>query len=252
MSKRKIKVAAVSYLNTKPLVYEFEQGAMADDMELIFDYPSRVASMLINDEVDMGLVPVAVIPQIKNAEIVSDFCIAASGPVASVCLFSHVPVQEIKNIILDYQSRTSVALLKILLNDFWKIVPEFTTAENEFESEISGTTAGLIIGDRALLQLNNFPFVYDLAETWQKLTGLPFVFAAWVSNKDLNTDFISEFNKSIAQSMNHIDEIVASNPFPDYDLNQYYRKNISYVLNDDKRRAVELFLGYLQDSHSNR
>jgi len=246
VANRKIKVGAVSYLNTKPLVYAFENGAMANEMELIFDYPSKVAQMLINNEIDLGLVPVAVIPQVTNAQIVSSFCIGATNPVASVCLFSQVPIQDIKSVILDYQSRTSVALLKILLKDFWKISPDFIASEVGFEKDINDTTAGLIIGDRALVQLNNFSFVYDLAETWQQMTNLPFVFAAWVANKSLPEEFISQFNISIKNSLTHIDKIVESIGFPDYDLNVYFKENIDYVLDDKKMEGLKLFLSKIE------
>lgn len=246
MLNRKIKVGAVSYLNTKPLVYAFEKGAMVDEMDLVFEYPSKVAQMLIKDEIDLGLVPVAVIPQVPNAQIVSSFCIGATNPVASVCLFSKVPIEDIKSIILDYQSRTSVALLKILLKDFWKISPEFIVSEKEFENEINGTTAALIIGDRALVQLNNFPFVYDLAEAWQKMTNLPFVFAAWVANKTLPESFISDFNLSIKDSLTQVDTIIESIGFPDYDLNIYFKENIDYILDDQKRAGLNLFLSKIE------
>ena len=246
MLYRKIKVGAVSYINTKPLVYAFENGAMADEMELIFDYPSKVAQMLINDEIDLGLVPVAVIPKVSNAQIVSNFCIGATNPVASVCLFSQVPIQDIKSVILDYQSRTSVALLKILLKDFWNISPDFIASEIGFEKNINRTTAALIIGDRALVQLKHFPFVYDLAEAWQQMTNLPFVFAAWVSNKTLPETFISAFNLSIKDSLVQVDTIIESIDFPDYDLNVYFKENIDYILDDQKRAGLNLFLSKLE------
>ena len=246
MLNRKIKVGAVSYLNTKPLVYAFENGAMVDEMELIFDYPSKVAQMLINNEIDIGLVPVAVIPQVTNAQIVSSFCIGATNPVASVCLFSKVPIQDIESVILDYQSRTSVALLKILLKDFWKITPNFIASDAEFENQINGTTAALIIGDRALIQLKHFPFVYDLAEAWQKMTNLPFVFAAWVANKPLPETFIASFNLSIKDSLAQVDTIIESIDFPDYDLNIYFKENIDYLLDDKKMEGLQLFLSKIK------
>ncbi len=121
--EQKIRVGAVSYLNTKPLVYGFENGGMKNEVDLVFDYPANIARMLLNDEVDVGLVPVAIIPLLKEHYIISDFCIGASHPVASVCLFSDVPLQEIKEVLVDYQSRTSAALLKILLKEHWKIEP---------------------------------------------------------------------------------------------------------------------------------
>ena len=246
MANSKIKVGAVSYLNTKPLVYAFENGAMADEMELIFDYPSKVAQMLINNEIDIGLVPVAVIPQVTNAQIVSSFCIGATNPVASVCLFSKVPIQDIESVILDYQSRTSVALLKILLKDFWNISPDFIASEVGFEKDINGTTAALIIGDRALLELKHFPFVYDLAEAWQKMTNLPFVFAAWVANKTLPETFITSFNLSIKDSLAQVDTIIDSIEFPDYDLNIYFKENIDYLLDDKKKEGLNLFLSKIE------
>jgi chorismate dehydratase len=246
VANRKIKVGAVSYLNTKPLVYAFENGAMANEMDLMFDYPSKVAQMLINDEIDLGLVPVAVIPQVSNAQIVSNFCIGASNPVASVCLFSQVPIHDIKSVILDYQSRTSVALLKILLKNFWNISPDFIASEIGFEKNINGTTAALIIGDRALVQLKHFPFVYDLAGAWQIMTNLPFVFAAWVANKKLPDEFISQFNLSIKDSLAQVDTIIESIDFPDYDLNIYFKENIDYILDDKKRKGLNLFLSKLE------
>ncbi len=242
---RKIRVAAVSYLNTKPLTYGFEQGRMADEIELLFEYPAKVAAMLMNDTVDIGLIPVAVIPAMKEFEIISDFCIGASGEVASVCIFSDVPIHQIKSIYLDYQSRTSVALLKILLSRHWKISPELLATTEGYEAAINGTTAGLVIGDRALSQRKNSKYIYDLATAWQEMTGLPFLFAAWVANKKLPQQFIKAFNEATAVGFDHIAEIVAANPFEDYDLHTYYTTNIDYTLDYRKREALKLFLTYL-------
>ena len=145
----KIRVGAVSYLNAKPLVYGFEKGMMRDEIILSFEYPSKIASQLINDEIDIGLVPVAAIQELKDFHLVSDFCIGADNEVASVCLFSDVPLNEIENVLLDYQSRTSVLLLQILLKEHWRLSPKLTVAESGYESLIEGNTAGLVIGDRA-------------------------------------------------------------------------------------------------------
>lgn len=215
---------------------------MADQVELIFDYPAKIAAMLLNDEVDVGLIPVAVIPKLKESYIISDYCIGASQPVASVCLFSDVPINEITEIMLDYQSRTSAALLKVLLKEHWKIAPKLTDTKEGYQELIKGTTAGLVIGDRALQQRKRSAYVYDLAEAWQQMTGLPFVFAAWVANKQLPETLIHSFNEATGRGLEHIEEIVAQNHFPDYDLLTYYTKNIDYRLDDDKKKALELFL----------
>lgn len=201
--------------------------------------------MLLNDEADIGLVPVAVIPKLKEYHIISDYCIGAVGEVASVCLFSDVPLNEITAVYLDYQSRTSVALLKVLLEKHWKISPQLIAAEKGYEDKIKGTVAGLVIGDRALTQRKKSKYIYDLVTAWQEMTSLPFVFAAWVSNKVLSETFIATFNKATAQGFNHINEIVAQNKFDDYDLHTYYTENINYELDDKKREALKLFLDFL-------
>jgi chorismate dehydratase len=243
--ERKIRVGAVSYLNTKPLVFEFEHGAMNDEIDLVFDYPASVANMLLNDEIDVGLIPVAVIPKLAESHIISDFCIGASAAVASVCLFSDVPVEKITHVLMDYQSRTSAALLRILLKHYWKIEPVLIDTKNGYQQNISGTTAGLVIGDRALRQRLHSAYIYDLALAWRDMTGLPFVFAAWVSNKSLPASFIAAFNLSTGKGLSHLSEIVADNPFPEYDLMEYYTHNIDYQLSDEKRVALKTFLDYL-------
>ena len=240
--QRKVRVGAVSYLNTKPLIYGIEKGMIKEDANLIIDYPSKIASMLLEDQIDVGLVPVAIIPEMKTHYIISDYCIGSVGEVASVCLFSEVPLEKIKKVLLDYQSRTSVALLKILIEDFWKIKVDFEDTSGDYQSKIAGTTAGLIIGDRALQQRKISPFIYDLGAEWQKFTGFPFVFAAWISNKKLDDNFINDFNEANAFGLNRIDEVVVKNPYTYFDLHHYYSDCISFILDENKKKGLELFL----------
>ncbi len=245
--EQKVRVGAVSYLNTKPLVYGFEKGAMQHDIELIFEYPAKVAAMLLGNEIDVGLIPVAMIPRLKESHIISDFCIGASKPVASVCLFSQVPLQEVTRVLVDYQSRTSAALMKILLRHYWKISPQLIDTKDGYQENIKGTTAGLVIGDRALQQRMHSVFIYDLAEEWRTFTGLPFLFAAWVANKELPADFKEKFNTTTGEGLSHIEEIVAANPFPPYSLEEYYTNNIDYHLTADKKEAMKLFHRYIKE-----
>ena len=118
--EKKIRIGAVSYLNTRPLLYGLKDHPVADRMILCEDYPARVATMLINDEIDVGLVPVAILPQLPEYHLISDFCIGCDGPVASVALFADETIDHLEEILLDYQSRTSVMLMKVLLRDYWK------------------------------------------------------------------------------------------------------------------------------------
>lgn len=240
---KKIKVGIVNYLNTKPLLYGLQRPPIIDEIELIPAYPSRLAQMLANDEVDIGLVPVAALPQLGSWYLASDYCIGTEGEIASVCLFSEVPMSEIRKVYLDYQSRSSVALLKWLMREYWGIEPEIVEASDEsYRMEIKGTTAGLVIGDRALEQRRISTFIYDLGSEWRSITGLPFVFATWVSRKPMSPEFIDMFNQGNALGLDHIDEIVAQTPYSAYDLKKYYKIHLSYHLDDRKKAGMERFL----------
>jgi chorismate dehydratase len=248
MVHKKIRVGIVNYLNTKPLIYGLERGPINNQIDLIGAYPSRLAQLLIDDEIDIGLIPIAAIPRLPSYFIQSEYCIGAEGEIASVCLFSEVPMNEIRKVYLDYQSRSSVALLKWLMKEYWGIHPEIVEAENEeYLQLITGTTAGLVIGDRALQQRKISTFIYDLGSEWRAITGLPFVFAAWVSKEKLPDDFIALFDEANALGLGHIDEIVAATPFELYDLKKYYQLHLSYHLDDRKKKGMDLFLRYIKN-----
>ncbi|MFZ9388608.1 MAG: menaquinone biosynthetic enzyme MqnA/MqnD family protein, partial [Chitinophagaceae bacterium] len=174
---------------------------------------------------------------------VGDYCIGTEGEIASVALFSEVPVHEIRKVYLDYQSRSSVALLQFLMREFWGISPELLPATDEsYRERIIGTTAGLVIGDRALEQRKKSTFIYDLGSEWRAITGHPFVFAVWASKKEMPPDFVSEFSLANAIGLEKIDEIVAANPYELYDLRKYYTLHLSYRLDEAKKKGMEYFL----------
>lgn len=242
---RKIKVGAVSYLNTKPLLYGIERSGLMSGIELIVDYPARLAKGLQQGDIDIALLPVAAIPQIDKAHIVSDYGICAEGNVVSVALFSNVPVEDIETVYLDYQSRTSVKLAEVLLQHYWKKKVIYKQADEQYITAIKGVNAGVIIGDRALEQLHNFEYVYDLSAAWKELTGLDFIFAAWVANKELPSGFTSLFNKANGEGLAHLDAVIKENPFPAYNLKTYYTENIKYLLDEKKREGMKLFLSMI-------
>ena len=243
---KKIKVGIVNYLNTAPLVYGLRNSRIIDEVQLVPDYPSNLARDLVNGEIDLGLVPVAVIPQLPHWWLMSDYCIGCEGAVASVCIFSDVPIEQTEKILLDYQSRTSVELAKLLISDYWKRNVEIVNAESGFEEQIKGTTAGLVIGDRSFAQRNKSRYAYDLGEAWKAYTGLPFVFAAWISNKPLTAEFIKSFNEANAYGIDNISSVISSlNYNNSVDLEEYFRKYISYTLDEEKRKALKKFLQYL-------
>ena len=215
-------------------------------MEIIEEYPSKIASMLLNDEIDAGLVPVAIIPKLSEHYIISDYCIGAERAVASVCLFSEVPLDKIEKVILDYQSKTSVALARVLIKHYWKLQVVFEEAKENFRDEIKGTTAAVVIGDRAFEQRKISAYKYDLAEAWIEFSSLPFVFAAWVANKRLPEDFINRFNAANKIGLENIDGVVAENISPFYDLKKYFTQNVSYDLTEEKQSGLEKFLSFLK------
>ena len=245
---KKWRIGAVSYLNTRPLLLGMEQSPFRDSIDLVKSYPAQIAQDLLDDTIDIGLVPVAIMPLLSNPQIVSKYVIGTEGEVASVALFSQVPMDQIEKVYLDYQSRTSVSLAKILLKQHWKKEVEFLIATEGYINEISGKTAGIIIGDRALASLNRFEHIYDLGLAWKAHTGLPFVFAAWVANKPIPSEFMDAFDVANAYGLKHLDEVIALIPATEqvYDLHKYYTENISYTLTEEKKKGLESFLKLIQ------
>lgn len=247
----KIKISAVSYTNTFPFIYGLENSQIINQIELSKDIPSICAQKLLENKVDLGLIPIAVLPKIMDAEIISDYCIGASGPVRSVILASTKPIDQIDTIYLDYHSRSSVMLTKILAKEFWKIEVNWTDTTEGFHNRIKENEGAVIIGDKALASERNFPFVYDLAEEWLKYTGLPFVFAAWVTTKDVGESFRNEFNTALKYGLDHLDDMISRYDLsflPEHiDPKIYLEKNIDYNLDDDKIKGLNLFLAYANE-----
>ena len=245
---KKWRIGAVSYLNTRPLLLGMEQGPFKDKIDLIKSYPAQIAQDLLDDTIDIGLVPVAIMPLLTNPQIVSKYVIGTEGEVASVALFSQVSMEQIEKVYLDYQSRTSVALAKVLLTHYWKKEVEYMPATEGYMDQIGGKTAGIIIGDRALASLGRFEHVYDLGLAWKLHTGLPFVFAAWVANKPIPLDFMEAFDLANAYGLTHLEEVIALIPASAqvYDLHKYYTENISYELTTEKKKGLERFLEALK------
>jgi chorismate dehydratase len=239
-----IRISAVSYLNTKPFILGLQRAAWWQEIELSLETPAQTALKLLSGEAQIGLVPVAVIPQLPNAQLISNYCIGTTGKVATVCLYSQVPLLQIEQIWLDYQSRTSVQLLQILCKHHWHIAPRFLPASEGFESQIEGSTAGLVIGDRAIALNTQFPYIYDLGEVWLQYAQLPFVFAAWVSTAPLSAHFEQQLNAAFADGLQHIDQVVQqyAAQYPKYfDIKNYLCQNICYTFDQAQKTGLQRF-----------
>ena len=237
----KIKISAVSYTNSKPFIYGIERSeAVMSQIDLSLDIPSDCAARLISKQVDVGLIPVAAIPYVSGANIIGSYCIGSVGEVNSVFIFSNLPVDQIKTVKLDKHSRTSNNLARVLLKFYWKLDVEFTT-------DLDATTdAMVLIGDRTFGRKKDFAYCYDMGEQWMNFTGLPFVYAAWVANRELPQSFKDDFDEALKYGIAHRRELLAElAPFPDFDLEDYFMNKLDFELTEEKYKALELFLEYI-------
>ncbi|MBD1392091.1 menaquinone biosynthetic enzyme MqnA/MqnD family protein [Mucilaginibacter glaciei] len=245
--KKKIRISAVSYTNTKPFLYGLQHSAIIDQIDLSLDMPADCAQKLIDDKADIGLIPVAATLSLPQWEIVSAYCIGAVGAVNSVFIFSNCDINDVKRIQLDPESRSSNNLAKVLLKNFWKIQPEMITDAADYGRSTDLDTAFVQIGDRTFGKANQYPFVYDLAQEWMNFTGLPFVFAAWIANKPIPADFIKEMDKALKFGLDHRTDLLKElSKRPDFDLEDYLMRKLDFDLTEDKKKALYLFLEFIK------
>lgn len=240
-------ITAVSYSNTLPFIYGIENSGILKDFNLTLDVPAKCAERFMNKIADISLMPVGAMNSLEDFKIITDFCIGASGKVKSVLLLSQKPLDEIDTVHLDFESKTSVNLVKVLAKFYWKKnykwqnIPEVNHGLlNSFESIV-------VIGDKAMDMASEFRYSYDLSEEWSLFTGLPFVFACWVAQIEVKDKFINELNKAIEFGIANTDiaaDIAASKRNYKFDLHEYLENNIDFRLDKLKLKALNLFLKY--------
>jgi len=243
----KIRISAVSYTNTKPFIYGIQHSGILDKIELSLDMPSDCAQKLIDDVVDIGLIPVAATLNLPHWEIVSEYCIGAVGAVNSVFIFSNCDVKDIKYLQLDPQSRSSNNLARVLLKNYWKVNPELIKDATDYSESTETNTAFVQIGDRTFGKKNKYKYAYDLAEEWQNFKDLPFMFAGWIANKPISQDFMDEFNAALKYGLDHRAELFKEIPMrDDFDIQDYLMHKIDFDLTDEKKKALYMFLDYIK------
>lgn len=238
---KKVKVSAISYLNTTPFVYGIQNSAVADHIELSLNYPAECAALLKSGEVDLGIVPAAVVPDLPEYHIISDFCIGATGSVKSVAIYSTAPLQQLHTVYLDFESRTSVLLCQVLAKRYWFISPKFEQLNSIKEVNTATDNVGyVLIGDKTFGFEGVFPYKYDLAEEWIKYRKLPFVFAVWTANKVLEPEFVTMFNDALRLGVNSIPTVVEQcvHNFDKQLALDYLQNNISYELDNSKKKGL--------------
>jgi chorismate dehydratase len=248
---RIIKVSAVSYLNTAPFVYGLRNSEVIKHLQLTLDHPAECIRKVLVEESDLGLVPIHAILNRTDFNVISDFCIGATYKVRTVALFGHSPLNEIKTIYLDYQSRTSSALVKVLARELWKQDFEWKPflPSNSFR-DIQPDEGMLAIGDKVFNLENHFTYGVDLAQEWHRLTGLPMVFALWATRKNLGKRFVERFNAALSLGLKNIEaavEMFGQTIIPNAEAADYLRNNISYGFDAQKKEAMKLFRNYTKD-----
>lgn len=246
----KVRISAVSYLNTIPFLYGlYNTFGISEIADISLDVPSKCARKIIENEADIGLVPVGSLLSLNEFKIISPFCLSTDKEVFTVKLYSQVPLTEIESILLDYQSLTSINLARILAKHYWKINPEFINAEQGYIGQIKNKTAGVVIGDRVFDVDSDFEYGYDLALEWYNFTKFPFTFAVWVANKNIETKFIDKINQALKFGIENIP--LAINSFKDKytclsenEIHNYLFKNINYHFNELKQKSLNQFLEY--------
>lgn len=241
----KTRVSIVSYLNSKPFSYGLNQSEVINEIELTSEIPAKIVAKLDFGLTDIGLIPVAGLQELDEYRIISDYCIGSVNKVRTVVLVSDVPLEQIDTILMDYQSRSSVLLAKVLAKFYWKKELTWENTCNDFQNKsIAGNTAGVLIGDRVFEIENRYKYSYDLSEEWFKFTGLPFVFAVWATTEYISAKFESAFNKALAFGVNNIQKIVEmeQSNYPDVDIFDYFNNNISFELDTKKKEGMSKFL----------
>jgi chorismate dehydratase len=198
-----IKISAVSYTNTQPFIYGLSHTDIINKINLSLDIPADCAQKLIDNKVDIGLIPVAAVINLPHWEIVSDYCIGADGPVNSVFIFSNCEIHQVTTLQLDPESRSSNNLARVLLQNYWQLTPQMVVNATDYGQSDEQNTAFVQIGDRTFGKKGKYAYTYDLAEEWKAFTGLPFVFAAWIANKNIPQEFITEFNRSLKYGLDN-------------------------------------------------
>jgi chorismate dehydratase len=210
-------------------------------VDVVYDSPAKCAARLLSRDADLGIVPAVIIPQIPEYKIVSNYCIGADGPVRSVAICSSTPLEKIERLYLDGESRTSILLARLLLNEYKGLFPKTITELQEKEIDPSDSGAAyVLIGDKVFRHEADFPYIYDLAQMWKEFRNLPFVFAAWTAVNPLSDDFCEAFNLALSDGIGKIPEAVAEYKpqIGEQEAVKYLTENIKYELDEPKHKAL--------------
>ena len=251
-------MSAISYLNTAPLMWDFEHGTAGEGFDISYTLPSLCADAVRTGAADIGIIPAAAYRIIPDLEIIPGVAIASRRAVQSILLVSKVPLEDIRSVGVDTSSMTSVALIKVLFSRWWGGHVTFRPMAPDIEQMLAGQDAGLLIGDPALKVDRSRYLTFDLAEEWIRLTGKPFVFAFWAIRREASaeyagTDLATVFQESRdhglqADSLTRIEQEWAGRlNLTRAQVRDYLTSNIHYYLDADCIEGLELFYRYAEE-----
>ena len=249
-----LRISAISYLNTAPLMWDFEHGDAGRAFEISYTVPSQCAASLAAGSADIGIIPAAAFATIPGLVILPGVAIASRKPVRSILLVSKVPLDQIRSVALDTSSLTSVALTKVLFAKWWGQGRTFTSMTPDVEKMLAAHDAGLVIGDPALKVDRSRYLTYDLAEEWIRLTRKPFVFAFWAVRQSALKDAVLDLATVFQDSRDHglepanLDQIVREwaprLTLSEAEIHTYLTENIYYELDATCIEGLQLFYRY--------
>ena len=254
----RLKISAISYLNTAPLMWDFEHGKAGVDFDISYTVPSRCAEQLREGSADIGIIPAAAYATVPNLLILPDVAIASRQPVRSILLVSALPLEQIKTVALDTSSLTSVALTKVLFAKWWGGGRTFTPMAPDLADMLQTHDAALLIGDPALKVDRSKYQTYDLAEEWIRLTGKPFVFAFWAVRREalekagLRLDLPHIFRQSRDRGLEPSNVARIAQEWSqklgltEEEVRDYLTRNIYYNLDTNCMDGLRLFLNYAE------
>jgi chorismate dehydratase len=256
---KRLRISAISYLNTAPLMWDFEHAEAGASFDISYTLPSQCAASLREGSADIGIIPAAAYAGIPDLAILPGVAIASQRAVRSILLVSKVPLEEIRTVALDTSSLTSVALTKVLFEKWWGGGRTFTPMVPDIEQMLKTHDAGLVIGDPALKINRSRYLTYDLAEEWIRLTGKPFVFAFWavrqeaLRNAPRDLDLATVFQESRDHGLlpSNLDSIAREwGPrlgLSRENIKSYLTENIHYFLDPPCLDGMQLFYQYAQE-----
>lgn len=243
-----LRISAVSYLNAFPMVCGVKHWAKTYGWTVQLKLPAVSAQEFLAHKVDLALMPIgALAAEGLSYQLAADFCVGAEHEVYSVCLLSNQPVEKLHTIYLDTASRTSVLLARILASKLWHIAPQWLPATPEVHPDALPTGAAMVaIGDKVFALRRHYTHIHDLAVEWRKLTGLPCVFAAWVSQHDLPQPHRDNLHRAIAWGLANYQDLLPAQanalPCPLPEALRYLHENIDYPLTPLMQKSMARYL----------